>query len=198
MHRILNKIIHKPTIITTIFLFLIAFIIFLILLTYIKSQYSYTLTYISSEIASKIKDVKLMKVIENGTDFFLVNFLSLKGISPVIFQAKINTIFTFTLPITLAIFISLLPYLEKKFRATIEVIIILISIHILYILSHELYELTKFLIYREVEQPRKIPFYFYQYLSVFTKAMIIRFEPFLLGLYIYLRFRKKIVSQEAS
>ncbi len=198
MHRILNKILHKPTVITTIFSFLTSFAIFLTLLTYVKSQYSYTLTYISSEIASKIKDVKLMKVIENGTDFLLVNFISLKEISPVIFQAKINTIFTFTLPITLAIFVALLPYLEKRIRATIEVIIILISIHILYIVSHELYELTKFLIYREIEQPRKFPFYFYQYLSVFAKAMIIRFEPFLVGLYIYLRFRRKNVSQEAS
>ncbi len=198
MHKILNKILHKPTVVTTIFLFLISFAIFLILLTYVKSQYSYTLTYISSEIASKIKDVKLMKIEENGTDFFLVNFISMKEISPVIFQAKINTIFTFTLPITLAIFVSLLPYLEKRIRATIEVIIILISIHILYIISHELYELTKFLIYREIEQPKKFPFYFYQYLSVFTKAMIIRFEPFLVGLYIYLRFRRKNVSQEAS
>lgn len=192
MHKILNKIFHKPTIITKLFLFIISFVIFLILLTYIKSQYSYALTYISSEIASKIKNVKLLKVAENGKDFFLVNFISLKELSPVIFQAKINTIFTFTFPITLSIFISLLPYLEKKIRASIEAITILISIHILYILSHELYELTKFLIYREIEQPRKIPFYFYQYLSVFTKSMIIRFEPFLLGVYIYLRFRRKI------
>lgn len=192
MHKILNKILYKPTVITTIFLFLISFLIFLILLSYIKSQYSYTLTFIASEISSKIKNVKFIEVTKKGNDFFLINFISLKENSPAIFQAKINTIFTFTLPITLAIFVSLLPYLEKRIRATIETIVILISIHILYILSHELYELTKFLIYREIEKPRKIPFYFYQYLAVFTKNMIIRFEPFILGLYIYFRFKKKI------
>lgn len=192
MHKILNKILYKPTVITTIFLFLISFLIFLILLSYIKSQYSYTLTFIASEISSKIKNVKFIEVTKKENDFFLINFISLKENSPAIFQAKINTIFTFTLPITLAIFVSLLPYLEKRIRATIETIVILISIHILYILSHELYELTKFLIYREIEKPRKIPFYFYQYLAVFTKNMIIRFEPFILGLYIYFRFKKKI------
>lgn len=191
MHKKLNNALNKSLILKPTLLFIISFIFFLILLTYTKSQYTYTLTYISSIIASKIKNIKFMEILEKDKDFLLVNFISLEEISPSIFQIKINTIFTFSLPITFAIFVSLFPYLKRRIRAAIDTMIILILTHILYILSHELYELTKFLVFREIEQPRKIPFYFYQYLSVFTKAMLIRLEPFWIGLYIYLRFKSK-------
>jgi hypothetical protein len=43
---------------------------------------------------------------------------------------------------------------------------------------------------RGIEPMNKIKLAFYQFLWSFTDNMVIRFEPFLIGIYVFLRFRK--------
>lgn len=98
--------------------------------------------------------------------------------------------YTFNAPLTFAIVATLCPFIRRRARATIEVMIVLVGVHLLYVASLETKLLSEVLTSRGVETGRRISTIFYEFLWTFTDNMVIRFEPFLIGFYMFLRFRR--------
>jgi hypothetical protein len=48
-----------------------------------------------------------------------------------------------------------------------------------------------------IEKMNKPEAYTYQFLWIFTRSMIIRFEPFLIGFYMYMRFAERSSEKSA-
>lgn len=65
----------------------------------------------------------------------------------------------------------------------------LLLVHLLYVFSLESKELTDVFAARGIEKMGGPLMVFYQFLWSFTDNMVIRFEPFLIGFYIFMRFR---------
>lgn len=192
-----DRLLNKPSIKKSILLFLFSFIIFLIIWANLGPYYSYSLVYLSSVITAKIKNITLIEIIPEK-DLLTVIFSSPIRNDLSIFKIILSGVFTFTTPLTIAIFTALLPDIEKRKKALLELIAILLLIHFLQVFSQELYKLTYLFAKKGFESPNKMFYYLLQYFSVFMENMIIRFEPFLLGLYVFFRFRKKTTYQEAS
>jgi hypothetical protein len=80
--------------------------------------------------------------------------------------------------------------LKRRKRAYGEALAILVSVHFLYVFSLDTKELTEVFMDRGLEAHSVPRLFVYQFLWGFIDNMVIRFEPFLIGFYMFLRFRK--------
>jgi hypothetical protein len=189
MQRTHKKPASKKAIFQAILLFLCSYLIFLILWIQIKDRYGYIVSMIASELVSVVKDVKFEEIKEE------------KGIVQVTFSprrmsnllldlpVKVNS-FTFNVPLTLGILVALFPFVRRKWGAYAQALLILFGVHLLYVFSFEANSLTTTLIQRGLEAVNKLSLFFYQFLWEFSNNMVIRFEPFLIGFYVFIRFRE--------
>ncbi|PXF52168.1 MAG: hypothetical protein C4B57_11350 [Deltaproteobacteria bacterium] len=60
----------------------------------------------------------------------------------------------------------------------------------LYVFSLEAKGLTEMFMHTGLEPMNKVKLAFYQFFWSFTNLMVIRFGPFLIGIYVFLRFRE--------
>ena len=188
MQRAHKKPASKKAIFQAILLFVCSYLIFLILWIQVKDRYGYIVSMIASELVSFVKDVKFEEIKEEKgivqTTFSPRRMNNLLLDLPV----KVNS-FTFNVPLTLGILVALFPFVRKRWGAYAQALLILFGVHLLYVFSFEANSLTTTLIQRGVEAVNKISLVFYQFLWEFTNNMVIRFEPFLIGFYVFIRFR---------
>ncbi len=92
--------------------------------------------------------------------------------------------FTFNIPITVGILAAFYPFIRKK-RVYVEVAVLLVSIHIVYVFFFEGLKLSDALLKSGYEKPNEAKLIFWQYSEGFFKSMVLRFEPFLIGAYLY-------------
>ncbi|MFN3479724.1 MAG: exosortase H-associated membrane protein [Thermodesulfovibrionales bacterium] len=178
-------------IIRTAIIFLISYIAFLVLWIQVKDYYGYAVTYVGSKIVMFIKDVRLEEITEEGKDTLQATFSPLRHKVDILIDIPVKTSsYTFNAPLTLAIMAGLYSYLKKRGRAYLEGLLILLGVHLLYVFSLEAENLTMIFIDRGLEAVNKPKVFFYQFLWQFTDNMIIRFEPFLIGFYMFFRFGK--------
>lgn len=189
MQRTHKKPASKKAIFQAILLFVCSYLIFLILWIQIKDRYGYIVSIIASELVSVVKDVKFEEIKEE------------KGIVQATFSprlmsnllldlpVKVNS-FTFNVPLTIGIMAALFPFVRRRWDAYAQALLILFGVHLLYVFSFEANSLTTTLIRRGLEAVSKPGLFFYQFLWEFTKNMVIRFEPFLIGFYVFIRFRE--------
>lgn len=150
--------------------------------------YGYMITYTAAQIIAPVKSLKLDKVSFDEKDneiigtYFRTQRQFAKNIG--LLQNVNYGHFTFNVPLTIAILASFFPYLIKK-RIYLEAVIILIAIHIIYVFSLEGYKLTEALIKARYEQIEITHYRAWQYFEGFFKSMVLRFEPFLIGAYMY-------------
>ena len=86
--------------------------------------------------------------------------------------------------------VILSPLSHRSWTAYGQAFLILLGVHLLYVFSLEANSLTNALIQRGLETMSKPGLVFYQFLWEFTNNMVIRFEPFLIGFYVFIRFRE--------
>ena len=189
MQKAHKKPASKKAIFQAILIFLCSYLIFLILWIQIKDRYGYIVSMIASEMVSVVKDAELEEIKEE------------KGIVQATFspqrmkdllldlRIKVNS-FTFNVPLTLGILAALFPFVRKRWSAYTQALLILFGVHLLYVFSFEANSLTTTLIQRGLEAVNKLSLVFYQFLWEFTNNMVIRFEPFLIGFYVLIRFRE--------
>lgn len=172
-----------------IFVFLGAYLIFLILWINIKDYYGYAITYTTSNLAMVIKDSEF-KGITKKEDVLEAIFSRYTYRGEILIRITINTsTYTFNVPLTYAIMAALYLFIKRRRRAYLEAILILLSVHILYVFSLEAKGLTELFMGKGLEPINKVKLFVYQFLWSFTDNMVIRFEPFLIGFYVFLRFR---------
>ncbi len=78
------------------------------------------------------------------------------------------------------------PYVRRK-RVYMEALAILFTVHIMYVFSSEGEKLTTLMVQGGFEETSMSKDMFWQFLWGFVDNMVIRFEPFLLGAYLYFR-----------
>jgi hypothetical protein len=191
MQRPHKKQTSKRIVLKTVVIFLGSYLIFLILWIQVKDYYGYTVTFITSELMPLIKDVHFEEMREE------------KGMIQATFSRPVNrqvdllidiplktSSYTFNAPLTFGIMAALFPFIRKRWKTYGEALLILFGVHLLYVFSLEANSLTTVFVERGLDAASKPRLLAYQFLWEFTNNMVIRFEPFLIGFYIFIRFRK--------
>jgi hypothetical protein len=191
MQRPLKKPFPKLSILKTILIFLISYFVSLMLWVQVKDTYGYVITFIGSKVVAGLKDAK-MEEISQEKDIIQATFRPLKNKTGILIDVPVKTSsYTFNAPLTLAIMSSLYPFIKRRTRAYAEAILILLTVHFLYVSSLEAKELTEIFMDRGIEGLSAPRLSVYQFLWGFTDNMVIRFEPFLIGFYMFMRFKGK-------
>jgi hypothetical protein len=173
-----------------VLIFIGAYLIFLILWINVKDYYGYAITYSVSNMIVPIKDVMPESITRKGDKIHVI-FNKYAYHREIKAHTSIKTSFyTFNVPVTFAIMAALHLFIKRKKRAYLEAVLILLFIHILYVFSSEAKGLTEMFMHKGLEPMNKVKLAFYQFLWSFTDLMVIRFGPFLIGIYVFLRFRK--------
>ncbi len=183
------KSLHKGKLPKAILIFFCTYVVFLVLWIQIKDPYCKGVIFTSSKLVAGLKGLKLEEITKE-MDSFVATFSPMNRNAELLIETPVNiSSFTFNAPLTAAIMAALSLFIKKKGRAWGEALLILFAVHLLYVFSLQAKELTEVLIdlgFQSMSTPRVA---FYQFLWSFTDNMIIRFEPFLIGLYMFLRFR---------
>ena len=185
-----GKELHKGMILKTILVFLASYFVFLLLWIEVKDSYGYGVTFLASKAVMFAKDVHFQDMTAKE-GMIEATFSALRYKSEILIDIPVKTSsYTFNAPLTLAIMAALYPFIKRKNRAYGEALLILFFVHILYVFSLEAKELTEVLMERGPGASSGPGVAAYQFLWGFTDNMVIRFEPFLIGFYIFIRFRK--------
>lgn len=183
---------HKQAILRTVPTFLVAYFISLFFWIQVKDYYGFSVTYFTSWIVGIIKDIRVDEIARNG-DVIQVAFSAPFSIRPdMVVDIPVRTSnYTFNAPLTFGIMASMYFILQRKIRACAEGLLLLITVHLLYVTSLELKTLTETFLQMDIEPVSQSRLFLLQFLWSFTNNMVIRFEPFLIGFYLFIRFRKQ-------
>lgn len=177
-------------ILKTVFIFIVSYSVFLILWIQVKDHYGYGMTLTASKVIASIKDLEI-DAIDQDDERVEVTFTPYKINKDILIDIAVKTnTYTFNSPLTLAIMSSLILFIRKRLRAYAEAISLLLIVHMLFIMSFELKELSTVFMNMKLEPVSQTRIFVYQFLWSFTDNMVIRFEPFLIGFYLFVRFRK--------
>lgn len=177
-------------ILKTVIIFILSYCIFLILWIQVKDYYGYGMTMTASKIIVGLKDLEIDAVDQND-ERVQVTFTPYRINRDVLIDIPVRTnTYTFNSPLTLAIMSSLFLFIRKRLRAYGEAVILLLIVHLLFIVTFELKELTTVLMKMKLETVSQLRIFIYEFCWGFTDNMVIRFEPFLIGFYLFVRFRK--------
>jgi hypothetical protein len=172
----------------SLLIFIVSYILFLMLWLNIVDYYGKGVLNIASNTTALVKNVDFekIKVKKNGQlgAQFLIRHK--KGVR-IIINFDFSTI-TFNAPLTFAIMATLCLFIKNRKRAYSEALLILFLIHFLYVFTSETGRLSYIMAKNHLETASEFQLFVWQYLWGFIDSMIIRFEPFLIGFYIYLRF----------
>lgn len=170
-------------------LFVCLFFVFLLLWLPVKDNYGYVIVSVASRLAMLVRDVRVEKITK-GHDILQVTFSHIKMNTDMFIDTPIKTsTYTFNMPLTFALVSLLYFFTARRKRAFAEAFLLILTAHLLYVFALETNELTGVLTDRNIEKASLPCRAALQFLWGFTDNMIIRFEPFLIGLYTFLRFR---------
>lgn len=187
----LKKQMSKRIILKTVVIFLISYPIFLILWIQVEDYYGYTVTFITSEMMPLIEDVHFEEMKEEKGMIQATFSRPVNNREALLIDISIYTAYyTFNAPFTFGIMATLFPFIRKRWKAYGEALFILFGVHLLYVFSVEANSLTKVFVEGGLEAASKLRLLAYHYLREFMNNMVIRFESFLIGFYIFIRFRK--------
>lgn len=192
MQRIREKPTTKWIILRTVLIFLCSYFIFLMLWIQAKDFYGFSVTYVTSELVAVLKGVRFEEIaqrkdIVQGT--FCRSLPGKRADALVDVPVKTSS-YTFNAPLTFSIMVALFPFIGRKERAYAEALFILLGVHFLYVFSLEYNSTTKIFVGRGWDTISTARLFASEFLWEFTKNMVIRFEPFLIGFYMFVRFRK--------
>jgi hypothetical protein len=182
---------HRRILIRAVPVFLAVYLVSLLVWIQVKDFYSFYITTVASHIIGFIKSAEVGAMIQSG-DAIQITFSSPFSMLPdmlVDIPVKTST-YTFNAPLTLGILASMYGFITRRARAFCEALILLLFVHLLYVMSLELKLLTEAFIKAGIEPASNMKLFFFQFLWGFTDNMVIRFEPFLIGFYIFIRFRR--------
>jgi hypothetical protein len=96
--------------------------------------------------------------------------------------------FTYNAPLTFAIMATLFLFIKHHVKAYGEALAVLFLIHFSYMFTSEAGRIAYVLARNNLESASEFGLFVWQYLWGFIDAMFIRFEPFLIGFYLYARY----------
>ena len=174
-----NKLqLNRSIIIKTALIFIAAYALALAvwLITPIEDYYGLVITKIASYFISMLKGLDITEIVKNK-DIISVGFIPDKqGLTQIIKTTIIKNKWLY-----------------------LEAILILIFVHFLFVFSLEGQKITAVLSNQGFEKASSLTIFFWEFLWGFVDNMVVRFEPFLIGAYLFLmrnRVRVKKVKPE--
>ena len=153
---------------------------------------------IASYCISIVKDVEITEIVRNK-DIITVGIIPANtGLSQVIRTIiEIPTSnYSFNVPLSLAIMAAFYPFIKSKW-IYLEALAILVFVHFLFVFSLEGEKLTQILTIHGYEDPSRVTQFFWEFLWGFVDNMVLRFEPFLVGAYLFfMRNRERVKKVE--
>jgi hypothetical protein len=95
--------------------------------------------------------------------------------------------YSFNVPLTFALMASLFPLFRWRKRYLLEAVLILMAIHMLFVSSYVLLRLYVAFTQAGLMGRSQIIQFCLEFLWTFTDNLIVRFEPFLLAIYVWMR-----------
>lgn len=171
-------------------IFVLSYFVLLAVWLAIKSYYGMAVTSAASYAVTMLKNVDVVEILRNK-DIVSVGFIPERyGVTILKTTIDVPTSnYTFNAPLTFAIMAAFYPYLKRK-RIYLEALLILVVVHFLFVFSLEAQKLTAYLEAQGYEKPSALTRIFWEFLWGFVDNMVVRFEPFLIGAYLYL-FRNR-------
>ena len=190
MQKPLKQLINKTAIFRIVLIFIASYLVSLLFWILVKDQYCYTIAFVTSKVVAGLKGAKVEDVVFEEK-MVTATFSPWQGRTHFLVHVPIKTSYTFNAPLTIAIMACLYVFIRRRRRAYGEAFLILIGVHFLYVFSLEMKQITEVFMKEGIEPLNKPEMYAYQFLWSFTRSMIIRFEPFLIGFYMYMRFAER-------
>lgn len=182
---------RKKVVARTVLVFLAAYFVSLLVWLPIKGGYGYLTTAIASKLAAGLVDAKVEEI-SSAKDVVQVTFTPLRKRPDILVDIPVPTSsYTFNTPLTAGIMAALYPFIARRARAYGMALTMLFGVHLLFVFSLEAKELTEVFMRQGLAVPSIPRIAAYQFLWEFVDNMVIRFEPFLIGFYVFLRFGKK-------
>ena len=186
----------KSVIIKTAIIFVVAYIVSLVIWLFIKGYYGMAVTTIASYLVSLVKGLDITEIVRNK-DIISVGFIPAQyGLTKVIkttIDIPISN-YTFNAPLTFAIMATFYPFIKRKWLY-LEALVILVVVHFLFVFTLEGQKITAVMSAQGFENPGSITIIFWEFLWGFVDNMVVRFEPFLIGAYLFLFRNKEAVNK---
>ena len=195
-----KKLLPKGVILKAALIFVVSFIVFLGLWLLVKGYYGTAITTVASYAAAAVKNAQVVDIAREG-DIVQVGFIPKKfGVSQV-YKTSIDvpiSNYGFNVPLTLAIMAAFFPFLKSR-RVYLEALLILVVVHFLFIFTLEGERLTGVFVSQGYEKESTVSKIFWQFSWGFLDNMVVRFEPFLIGAYLFFfRNRPPKVKQQRT
>ncbi|KJR41059.1 membrane protein [Candidatus Magnetoovum chiemensis] len=191
----------------TIFIFILTYFIFFHLWMSVKNPYGKAVALFASRITAFLKDVELKELVPKD-ETVKVSFTPHRHIlkKSLVLTIVVSS-YTFNAPLTFAVMACFLPELIKKYyksqkkklfttilKLYLAAVLILIVIHILYVFLFEAFHVSNLMVSQGFEDPARPAFVIWQALWLICDNLIIRYEPFIIGIYLYISTRSPAVS----
>jgi hypothetical protein len=180
----------KKKVFSAVAVFFVSYAIFLFLWIQVKDSYGTAITVTASKLLTLVKNVDFEEKMVSG-DTVEATFSPSDRREMLIDIPVRTSSYTFNAPLTFSFMAALFLFVRRRRRAYAEAVLILIGVHLLYVFSLELKTLTEVLIQKGIAREGGPQLFISQFLWSFTDNMVIRFEPFLIGFYMFIRFGRQ-------
>ena len=182
---------RKNKIAAAIAVFLLSYVIFLVIWVQIKPLYGNLLAHVGAPLAAWTTGARMVDI-DQGQELADVTFSyyaeTVKGSGDVILDVKIPVSnYSFNVPLTLALIAGLFVFFRWRPQTLVEACLILVLIHVSYIYFLCTLQIFYQLAMGQIKVPPKWVQFTVQFMWGFTDNLIIRFEPFLIAVYLWLR-----------
>ncbi len=172
--------------------FVVSYLVTLLVWLYLKNYYAILTVKVASNVTAILKGVKLTNMSVESDKcvayFLYEKYIPLKGLVKAEMDIALWTSkYTYNVPLTIALIVSFALITRWKKRSIFEVAFILFLVHMLYIVTFQGLQIYYVLASEQLIKQSKIVQFIWEFLWNFTNSMVIRFEPFLVILYLYFR-----------
>jgi len=196
MLKAVKKHLLKPSLLKSLLIFILSYLLFLLLWLLVKDYYAMPITSIASYLVILIKNVSINSI-EMKEDLIAVGFIPHRYglLDNILIVIDVKNVYTFNVPLTLAVMAAFYPYVHRK-RVYLEVLLILVFIHILFVFTFEAQRLSYSMMDKGFEKMSGTKLSLWNFFHSFVGSMVIRFESFLIGVYLY--FSRNRGSEKAD
>ncbi|MDZ7761353.1 MAG: exosortase H-associated membrane protein [Desulfovermiculus sp.] len=182
---------QKRKLALAVLVFIVAYALFLAAWIQIKPFYGRSITQASGSLASWVMKADLEEVTQHKDKTQLTIAKPVQDrlrAGDLVLDLQLSVAaYSFNVPLTLALMVGLYPLFQWKKRSLLEAVLILVATHMLFVSSYLL--LRQYVAFGQAGliSPSPVLKFSLEFLWTFTDNLIVRFEPFLLAIYLWLR-----------
>lgn len=181
----------KNKILFSILIFLLSYPIFLFVWINVKPYYGSGMSRLGAHLSAYTMGSSVKKITVDKEDAqvrFIRSFYRGNDLADLVVDLKLSVSkYSFNVPLYLALIASLFPIFRWRKRSLVEALFILLFIHLLYVYSFCSLQLYYAFLKAGIKVKTMGSQFFWEFLWGFTDNMAIRFEPFLLTIYIWFK-----------